>query len=53
MMADLVDQHVAYDDVERLAGLAPEIEERPAIEKDHVDLRRGLVGDLRGSATPR
>src|SRR2546429_1398975 len=48
MMADLMDENVAYDVLEILAGLAPVIEDRTAIEKDHVDVRRyrrdALVG---------
>src|SRR5258708_37075844 len=40
MMADLVDEDMAHDVGEILAGLAPVIEDRPAIEKDHVDIRR-------------
>jgi hypothetical protein len=36
MVADLVDQHVADDAHQILAGLAPIIEDRPAIEKDHI-----------------
>src|ERR1700722_8894126 len=38
MVADLVDQHVTHHRGEVLAGLAPIIEQRPAIEKDHVDM---------------
>src|SRR5579872_6959534 len=39
MVADLVDQHVADDRVQVLTGLAPIVEDRPAVEKDHVELR--------------
>src|SRR5690242_8712457 len=49
MVADLVDQHVAHDMREVLAGLAPIVEDRPAVEEDHVELRlrreRALVRD--------
>src|SRR6266404_3733493 len=37
MVADLVDENVAHDMGEILAGLAPIIEDRPAVEEDHVD----------------
>src|SRR4249920_2108014 len=36
MMADLVDHHMADDVEERLAGLAPVVEQWPAVEEDHV-----------------
>jgi hypothetical protein len=38
MMADLVDQHMAHQMGEVLTGFAPIIEDRPAVEKDHVDM---------------
>ena len=38
MMTDFVNQCVADDGVERLAGLAPVIEQGPAIEEDAVDI---------------
>ena len=40
MMADLVNQHVADHMDEILAGFAPVIEYRAAIEEDHVGLNR-------------
>ena len=36
MMADLVDQHMSDDFGERILAVAPEIEQRPAVEPDHV-----------------
>src|SRR6202020_532524 len=36
MMADLVDQNVGHNLVERLLAVAPEVEQRPAVEPDHV-----------------
>ncbi len=39
MMADLVDEDVTHDMREILAGLAPIVEDRTAVEKDHVDIR--------------
>src|SRR6185312_6041410 len=38
MVADLVDQHVADNRVERLVVLAPVIEDRAAVEEHHVGL---------------
>lgn len=35
MMADLVDQHMAYDPVQRLVMLGPIVEDRAAVEEDH------------------
>jgi len=37
MVADLVNEDVAYDMCQILAGLAPIIEDRTAVEEDHVD----------------
>src|SRR5215469_3858158 len=42
MMADLVYQHVPDHVREVLAGLAPIVEDRPAIEKNHVRHRSGV-----------
>ena len=42
MMADLVNQHMGDDRAERVLALAPEIEQRTAIEPDHVGQRAGL-----------
>ena len=39
MMADLMDQHVPHQMPQIFAGLAPVIEDRPAVEKDHVEVR--------------
>ena len=36
MMPDLVHQHMGDDRFERIIGLAPFIEDRPTVEKDHV-----------------
>ena len=41
-MADLVDQHVADDMAQRLVMLGPVIQDRPAVEPDHV----GQPGDV-------
>src|SRR5258708_8845942 len=38
MVADLVDEHVAHEVVEVLAGLAPVVEDGAAVEKDDVGL---------------
>src|SRR6266478_8098915 len=38
MMTDLVDQHMADHLEQILAALAPVIEDRPAVEEDHVEL---------------
>src|SRR5262249_4355178 len=46
MVADLVDEHVADDGVEVLAGLAPIIENGPAIEKDHLRVDARIVDAL-------
>ena len=35
-MADLVDENVGHHLVERILAVAPEVEQRPAIEPDHV-----------------
>ena len=48
MMADLVDQHVADNAGKVLAGLAPIIEDRPAIEKDQVEVRPRVADALVG-----
>ncbi len=40
MVADFVDQDMADQIGQILAGLAPVIEDRPAVEKDHVDILR-------------
>jgi len=42
MVADLVDQHMADDMLQVLAGLAPIFEDRPAVEEGHVH----LLGDV-------
>ena len=36
VMADLVDENVGHDLVQRVLAVAPEVEQRPAIEPDHV-----------------
>src|SRR3546814_20247649 len=38
MVADLVDQDVAHDMLQILAGVAPIVEDRPAVEIDHVEV---------------
>ncbi len=43
-MADLMDQHVANDVAQVLVRLAPIVEDRPAVEIDHVTFR-GHVHD--------
>src|ERR1700722_2212611 len=44
MVADLVDQHVPNNGGEVFAGFAPIVEDRPAVEKHHVDLG-SWIGD--------
>ena len=39
MMADLVDQHMAHECAKVFAALAPIIEDRAAVEKDHIEAR--------------
>ena len=46
MVADLVDQHVANDAGQLLAGLAPIIEDRPAIEEHHVEIGPRIANAL-------
>src|SRR5262249_21032608 len=46
MVADLVDQHMAHQPGEILAALAPIIEDRPAVEKDHVEIGTGIADAL-------
>src|SRR6516165_2431968 len=48
MMADLVDQHMTHEAREILPGLAPVVEDRPAVEKDHVELRPRIARALPG-----
>jgi len=36
MMADLVDENMGHDLVEGILAVAPEIEQRPAVEPNHV-----------------
>ena len=44
MMPDLMHQDVPHDRLQRLARLAPFVEDRAAVEEDHVDvLRRGVL----------
>src|SRR5438067_9443716 len=46
MVADLVDQHVAHQVAQVFAALAPVIEDRAAIEKDHVEVRPRIADAL-------
>src|SRR5260370_36111422 len=46
MMADFVDQHVADDSEQIVARLAPVIEDRAAVEKDHVDRGQRIADAL-------
>jgi hypothetical protein len=36
MMADLMDENVGHDFVQRILAVAPEVEQRPTVEPDHV-----------------
>ncbi len=45
-MTDLVDQHVAHQMLQIFAALAPVIEDRPAIEKDHIEVRPWIADAL-------
>ena len=46
MVADLVGQHVANDAGEVLAGLAPIVVDRPALEEVHVEIGPRIVDAL-------
>lgn len=46
MVADLVHQHMADDGAERVLAIGPIIEDRAAIEPDHVGLLPGLREDF-------
>ena len=52
MMADLVDQHVADDVAEGLVVLGPVIQDRPAVEPNHVGQPRHVAKALLGQADP-
>src|SRR5438046_1237882 len=43
MMADLVYQHVAHDMAQRLLMFGPVIQDRPAVQPDHVGQPRDVV----------
>src|ERR1700676_4398288 len=43
MMADLVNQHMADDMAERLVMFGPVIQDRPAVEPDHVGEARDVL----------
>src|ERR1019366_4642261 len=53
MVADLVHEDMGHDRAERVLALAPEVEQRAAIEPDHVGQRAGLLdcGTMRQAAT--
>ncbi len=46
MMADFVDQHMAHDMLEALAAFRPIIQERPAVEVDHIDIVAHIMDAL-------
>src|SRR5581483_1396745 len=50
MMADLVDQHVADDVAQAFLVLGPIVQDRPAVEPDHVGQPGDITGALEGQA---
>src|SRR5438105_5257553 len=46
MMADFVDQHVTHQMAQIFAAFTPVIEDRPAIEKDHIEVRPRIADAL-------
>ena len=52
MVADLVHQHVGDDGAQAVLVLGPVVEDRPAVEPDHVGHLLQNTGRLKGRPTP-